>query len=499
MTRAPDHEVLIVGAGFSGIGAAIGLSLAGIRDFVVLEQEDGVGGSWRTNIYPGISVDINAFSYSFGFEQYPAWSNMFPAGRELREYAEHCVDKYRLRERIRLGQRVVRAEYRQADHLWEVFGADGGSLTARFVISAGGWLTKPKIPDIKGLSAFKGDVVHTARWDRSLALDGRRIGLIGTGASAVQVIPEIAERAARLDVYQRTPIWVYPKPDIPIPAAVRRLFRTAPWIERGIRCLADGATELSFVIAMVHNRQFPFMVKAGEAISRLYLRSQVKGDRELIRKLTPAYGLGCKRPSLGRNYWRTFTRANVNLITEGIEEITESGVRAGDGREHPLDALILATGFHVLDNLPTFPAIGPAGLDIREFWKTERFQAYEGSSVKGFPNLWFIVGPYSFTGGSWFGTIEYQVKHAVRVITEARARGATEAAIRPEAHDRSFADTQRRQRNTVFFNNHCAGSNSYYFDANGDAPAVRPESTYAAAWRAARFDLDDYMYNGPAA
>jgi cation diffusion facilitator CzcD-associated flavoprotein CzcO len=492
----PDHEVLVIGAGFSGIGAAIGLLRAGIDDFVVVDERDDVGGAWHVNRYPGVAVDIAGFSYAYAFEPIPAMSRVFPPGAELKGYANHCVAKYGVRGHLRLNSRVTRAKYDESTHVWWVFLADGTTVTARFVICASGWLTRPKTPDIEGLDRFAGRVVHTAAWDESLDLTGRRVGLIGTGASGVQVVPEIAASVAHLHVYQRTPIWAFPKPDLPLPGVVRRLFRAAPWIQRGIRLLTDAATELSFVIAMVHNRQFPFLVRIGEAISRLYLRSQVRGDQDLIDRLTPAYGLGCKRPSFAKGYWRAFTRDNVELVTEPIERITETGARTADGREQTFDVLVLATGFHVLDDFPTFPLHGTGGRDLREFWQTERFQAYEGSSVKGFPNLWFIVGPYSFTGGSWFGAIDYQVTHAVRVITETRRRHATEAVIRPEIHDRSFRATLRRQRNTVFFNNNCHASNSYYFDRRGDAPAVRPASTYEAAWRARRFDLDDYRYAG---
>ncbi|MBO8187702.1 flavin-containing monooxygenase [Streptomyces spirodelae] len=490
----PDHEVLVIGAGFSGIGAAIGLRRAGIEDFAVLDAQDDIGGSWHANRYPGIAVDITAFSYSFSFEPFPFWTRAFPPGAELRAYAQHCVTKYGLRSRLRLNAEVVRARYDTAHHLWQVSLRDGTSLTARFVICATGWLTKPRSPRIEGLDRFTGRVVHTAEWDPALELAGRRVGLIGTGASAVQVVPRIASRVARLDVYQRTPIWLFPKPDFPMPEAVRRLFRAAPWTQRTVRLLTDTVTELSFVIAMIHHRQFPFLVRAGEALSRLYLRSQVGGDRELMDKLTPGYRLGCKRPSFGKGYWRAFTRENVHLVTEPIERITQAGIRTADGAERAIDVLVLATGFHVLDNLPPFPMHGPGGRELKEFWNTERFQTYEGSSVKGFPNLWFIVGPYSFTGGSWFGMIDYQVTHALRVIKEARRRRATEAAVRPEKHDRSFRRTLRRQRNTVFLDSGCQGTNSYYFDQRGDAPAVRPATTYEAAWRARHFDLDDYRY-----
>ncbi|MGK5627883.1 flavin-containing monooxygenase [Streptomyces sp. URMC 123] len=490
----PDHEVLVIGAGFSGIGTAMGLRRAGIDDFLILEERDDIGGSWHANTYPGIAVDISAFSYSFASDPYPSWSRVFPPGEELKAYAEHCVDTYGLRPHVRCGATVVRTDYQESAHLWRVFLADGSSVSARFVVCATGWLTKPKSPEIPGLDRFKGDLVHTAEWDSSLELDGRRVGVIGTGASGVQVVPEIAPRVERLYVYQRTPIWLLPKPDFALPEAARRLFSRAPWTQRTIRLFTDAVTEVSFVIAMVHYRRFPFLVRAGEAASRFYLRRQVKGDPELMRKLTPSYRVGCKRPSLAKGYWRAFTRENVDLVTEPIAEVTETGIRTADGEERDLDVLILATGFHVLDNLPPFPVHGKGGRDLKEFWRTERFQAYEGTSVKGYPNLWFIVGPYSFTGGSWFGMIDYQVTHALRVIGEARRRGATEAVVRPEKHDRSFRRTLRRQRSSVFLDPSCRGSNSYYLDEHGDAPAVRPASTFEAAWRARHFDLDDYRY-----
>ncbi|WP_051836827.1 flavin-containing monooxygenase [Streptomyces sp. NRRL WC-3742] len=495
----PQYEALVVGAGFSGIGTAVGLLRSGIEDFLILDEQDGAGGSWHTNRYPGISVDISAFSYSFSFAPHAGWSRAFPPGAELKAYAESCVDRYGLRARMRLNSRVVRADYDEQAHLWRVALADGATLTGRYLVCATGWLTKPKTPKLEGLADFTGTVVHTARWDTGLDLTGRRVAVIGTGASSVQLVPEVAPKVERLDVYQRTATWVFPKPDVPIPPAVRRLFAAAPWTQRAVRLATDTATEVGFVIAMIHYRRFPFLVRAGEAVARLYLRRQVRGDRELVQALTPRYRLGCKRPSFAKGYFRAFTRDNVELHTEPVERITATGVATADGTEHPCDVLVLATGYHVLDNLPPFPVHGQGGRDLREFWRAERFQTYEGTSVKGYPNLWFIVGPYSFTGGSWFGMIDYQVTHLTRVITEARRRGATQALVRPERHDASFRRALRRQPDTVFAHPSCQGTNSYYFDPHGDAPAVRPSSTYEAAWRARHFDLDDYHYDHAAA
>ncbi|MFJ9696318.1 flavin-containing monooxygenase [Kitasatospora sp. NPDC101183] len=491
----PQYEVLVVGAGFSGIGTAVGLLRSGVEDFLILDEQDGAGGSWHTNRYPGISVDISAFSYSFSFAPHASWSRAFPPGAELKAYAEQCVDRYGLRDRMRLNSRVIEASYDEQAHLWQVALADGATLTGRYLVCATGWLTRPKTPKLAGLDDYTGRVVHTARWDERLDLTGKRVAVIGTGASSVQLVPAVAPQVEALDVYQRTPTWVFPKPDVPIPPAVRRLFAAAPWTQRAVRLATDTATEVGFVIAMIQYRRFPFLVRAGEAFARLYLRQQVRGDKELMAALAPTYRLGCKRPSFGKGYWKAFTRDNVRLHTEPVERITATGVATADGAEHPCDVLVLATGYHVLDNLPPFPVHGRGGRDLREFWRSERFQTYEGTSVKGYPNLWFIVGPYSFTGGSWFGMIDYQVTHLTRVIAEARRRGATQAVVRAEKHDASFARALRRQPNTVFAHPSCHGTHSYYFDEHGDAPAVRPSSTYEAAWRARHFDLDDYHYD----
>lgn len=495
MTRQTHHEVIVVGAGFSGIGAAIKLKRDGIDDLVILEQRDDIGGVWYANTYPGVAVDITSFTYSFGFEPNPRWSRVFARGHELKSYADHCVDRYDLRRHLRLRTEVSSATWDEHEQRWHLRCGDGTVMTSRFVIMAMGGLTRARKPDIPGLDRFEGSVMHTAQWDHTVDLTDRRVGVIGTGASALQLIPEIAPIVEHLDVYQRTPIWVFPKPDLPLGRRVHGLFERIPAIQRALRLITDGATEVGMVAAVVHNRQLPALVRAGEAVSRLHLRAQVR-DRVLREKLRPAYGLGCKRPSFSNTYWKSLTRPNVELRTAGIEEITATGIRTRDGHKQHLDALVLATGFSVLEkgSLPAFPVHGIGGDELGEFWNRHRYQAFEGTSVPGFPNMWMVLAPYAFTGGSWFGMIDYQTTHALRVINEIRRRDATSATVSRRANDRFFDQVQRRQRNTVFFNNNCATSNSYYFDEHGDAPFVRPSTTWEANWRAKRFDLDVYDF-----
>ena len=488
-----DHEVVVIGAGFSGIGAAIKLDQAGFRDFVVLEEGDGVGGAWHWNTYPGIAVDIPSFSYQFSFEKRSDWSRVYAPGRELKAYAEHCVSKYGVRDRMRLNTKVVGADFDEAASAWRIRTAAGEQLTARFVIGATGVFTQPKAPQIPGVEAFTGATMHTARWDHSVDLRGKRVAVVGTGASAIQVIPAIAPDVERLTVFQRTPIWCLPKPDAPLSPGARRLLRHVPGAILLTRWLSQAFVEATFVLAAHFAGTFPGLRARGEGAARKLLR-EVE-DPEVRDKLTPRYSLGCKRPSFHNEYIPTFNRDNVLLETAAIEEITAGGVRTADGVEHPVDVLILATGFKVFDsgNMPPFRVSGVGGVGLEEWWDQNRLQAYEGVSVPGFPNWFSILGPYGFNGQSYFGLIETQMRHIVRCLARARRDGARRVEITPEANRRYFESMLGRRPNQIFFQGSCANSNSYYFDQHGDAP-FRPSLSLEAAWRSARFDLDDYAF-----
>jgi cation diffusion facilitator CzcD-associated flavoprotein CzcO len=488
-----DHEVAVIGAGFSGIGAAIKLDQAGFRNFVVLEEGDGVGGAWHWNTYPGIAVDIPSFSYQFSFEKRSHWSRVYAPGRELKAYAEDCVTKYGVRDRIRLNTRVVGANFDEDANVWRLQTAAGEQLTARYVIGATGVFSQPKLPDIAGVETFAGDTMHTARWDHSVSLRGKRVGVVGTGASAIQVIPAIAPEVEQLTVFQRTPIWCLPKLDAPLDARMRALLRWVPGAKLLTRWLSQAFVEATFVLAAHFAGIFPGLRAKGEGAARKLLR-EVE-DPEVRDKLTPRYGLGCKRPSFHNEYVRTFNRDNVHLETAAIEEITLGGVRTADGIEHPIDVLILATGFKVFDtgNMPPFVTRGVGGVALEEWWTENRLQAYEGVSVPGFPNWFSILGPYGFNGQSYFGLIETQMRHIVRCLRRAREQNATRVEITPEANRRYRESMLGRRHNQIFFQGSCANSNSYYFDQHGDAP-FRPSLTLEAAWRSARFDLDDYAF-----
>lgn len=488
-----DHEIIVIGAGFSGIGFAIKLKEAGFTDFLLIEEASGVGGTWHWNTYPGIAVDIPSFSYQFSFEKRTDWSRSYAPGNELKRYADHCVDKYEIRPKIRFDTSVDSATYDQQANLWRL-ATTGGELTARFVINASGVLTRPKFPDIPGVAGFEGIVMHTSRWDHGKDLCGKRVGIIGTGASAVQIIPELAPKAQRLVVFQRTPIWCLPKLDFPLRAPIRWALNRVPGGQSTARLASQALVEITFPIAAHYHGLLP-AARAGERLALAYLRSQVSNP-QVRDKLTPRYGLGCKRPSFHNEYLATYNRPNVFLETDPISRISADSVHTSSGSAHPLDALILATGFKVMDagNMPTYRLTGRHGQDQEEWWMKNRLQAYLGVSVPGFPNHFSIFGPYGYNGSSYFTLIEAQTTHILRCLKHARKRQADYVEVTEEANDRYFAEMLRRRRNQIFWQESCTNANSYYFDIHGDAP-LRPTTTPETFWRSRRFAMTDYKFD----
>jgi cation diffusion facilitator CzcD-associated flavoprotein CzcO len=492
MTK-PDFHTIIVGAGFSGIGTAIRLDKAGLGDYQIIEAGDEPGGTWYWNTYPGIAVDIPSFSYQFSFEQSADWSRTYAPGRELKGYADRCVDKYGLRRRIRFGTKVTGAAFDDDFDWWRITLDSGETLTSRFLVNASGVLTVPNLPDIDGVDSFAGITMHTARWDHSQDLAGKRVAIIGTGASAVQVIPEIAPIVESLTVFQRTPIWCMPKLDVPLPAAARWAMRI-PGGKVIQRVLSQAYVEVTFTISAQYYTLFPLANRA-EKMGRAYLKREVH-DPGVRDKLTPRYAVGCKRPGFHNTYLSTYNRDNVELVTEPIDKITGSGVATTDGTTRDVDVLILATGFKVMDvdSIPTFPVTGSGGRSLAEFWSTRRLQAYEGVSVPGFPNFFTVMGPYGYVGSSYFALIETQTHHIIRCLTRAASAAATRVEVTQEANDRFFAEMMRKRHRQIFWQDSCALANSYYFDKNGDVP-LRPTTTAEALWRSRRFPLADYEFS----
>jgi cyclohexanone monooxygenase len=492
MTATANHEIIIVGAGFSGIGTAIKLDEAGLSDYLIVDDGNGAGGTWNWNTYPGVQVDIPSFSYQFSFEKSADWSRTYAHGAELKAYADRCVDKYRLRERMRFNTRIADATFDEEHHLWQLTTTDGDELTCRFLVNATGVFSQPSMPDIKGIDGFTGTILHTARWDHTQDLFGKRVGVIGTGASAVQVVPSIAPDVASLTVFQRTPIWCVPKYDLALNRRTKWALRRLPLVERVTRYLSQAYVEAILPLAVHFHTLFPF-TRYAERVSRRMLAEQVN-DPGVRDKLTPRYAFGCKRPAFTNDYWPAFNRDNVHLETASITESTPTAIRTADGGEHEIDVLILATGFSVFGtNGLSFTTTGVGGVDLGEWWNENRFQSYEGVSVPGFPNLFSIFGPYGYNGSSYFTLIETQAQHAVRCLAHARAQEATCVEVDSAASRKYFTTTLRRQRRQVFWQESCKTANSYYFTKGGDVP-LRPATTPETYWRSKHFDLSHYRY-----
>lgn len=478
-----EVRVAIIGAGFGGVDAAIQLRAAGERDLVVLERAADAGGCWLANTYPGIACDVPSNLYSYSFAPNPDWSRTYSPGGEIAEYIQGVAERYGVMDDIRFGIAVSGARWLDEEQRWEVETA-AGTVRAQFLVSAIGPLTEPVFPDIPGRERFAGVQMHSARWDHGVDLTGKRVAAIGTGASAIQFVPAIAKQAARLDVYQRTAPWVLPRTDRDTLAIERWLFRRVPALQWLSRQYVYLAREL-IVASMRGNR---LVRKALERFGRLNLQRQVR-DPELRRRLTPDFEVGCKRILLSNDWYPALQRSNVDLVTDGIREITETGVITADGRERQVDAIVYGTGFHV-----TTPPIadvirGRDGQTLAEQWHGSP-KCYLGTAVNGFPNLFFLVGPNTGVGHtSILLMIEWQVRHMVQAVRRAREEGISSYDLRPEAMDEWVRDIDRLSEGTVWLAGGCA---SYYVDATGRNSSTWPTYTWKLRERLREFQPDRF-------
>ena len=485
-----DAEVLIVGAGISGIGAGIELLKRGQTSFILLEAAQDLGGTWRDNTYPGVAVDIPISSYCFSFEPDFSWSRAFAPGREVQAYVRHCADKFGVTDHVRYGSRVERAVFDAERDRWEVRLQSGGRVTSKFLIAATGLFSTPVEPDIPGLDQFTGTTMHSARWNHDHDFTGRRAGIIGTGASAVQIVPELAARAGALTVFQRTPIYVAPRLDFALrPDAARRF---AP-VRRGFRLASELAIEALTFMA-VNYRRFPFLVHSVQRLIRRWMLRQVT-DRATAEKLLPDYDFGCKRPVISNTYLSSFNRNNVTLVTDAIERVTAEGVICRDGTLHALDTLVLATGFRTTEkgNAPTFEVVGRDGQELGAFWDAHRLQSYAGIAVAGFPNFFLTAGPYS-GGLNWYAMLETHLGQIMQCLEEAKALGATRVEVKPVAYEKFVRQMWQRAEGTVFKAGNCETARSYYIDRHGDAALPSPRTPMWRARRARKTGSSDFSF-----
>ena len=487
-------DAVIVGAGFAGIGSAIQLRGLGFSNIAILERESDLGGVWHINRYPGLAVDLPSPTYCYSFEPNPFWSRMYAPGREIKQYADHVADKYDVRRYMRFNTKVESARWDDDDKVWLVSVAGGQTFVARFLITATGFMSQPCYPHIPGISDFAGKIIHTTAWDEAYDFAGRRVAIIGTGATAVQLIPELAKVAAEMTLYQRTPIHVVPKQDFAIPRSVQKLFARMPWTQRIFRWLTDTQSAVVFLPA-IRYRQLRVLAKSTAKLANMQRFLAIR-DKELRRQLTPEYDFGCKRPTYSNEYYKTFTKPNVRLDTAGIERIEADRIVSTDGSETEIDVLVLATGFDIWEsNFPAIEIIGRHGRNLGKWWRANGFQTYQGMAVPSFPNyLGLAAGPYANSGLSFFNMVQYQSRHMARLFTELKRRNAATFEV-SELASASFTERmERQQRNTLLHLGNCASSRSYYFGPNGET-VLRPNTPRAVLAEQDTFPLTDYSFS----
>ncbi|WP_433869932.1 flavin-containing monooxygenase [Saccharopolyspora sp. CA-218241] len=481
--RGERASVVIVGTGFSGLGMAIRLKQAGIHDFLVLEKSDGLGGTWRDNTYPGCACDVPSLMYSFSFEQNPAWSRLFAEQHEISDYLRYCADKYRIHEHIRYGTEFTGAEFDEDSATWRISTADGTEYVARALVSGVGALHIPSYPEITGLDSFQGEVFHSAQWNHDYDLTGKRVAVIGTGASAIQFVPRIAEQVERLHLFQRTPPWIQPKPDRAVPERIRRWFRRVPGLQRLARAGVYWLLEARF-LAVFSQRLRPW----SERLSKQYLRSVVK-DPELRAALTPDYAIGCKRILLSSDYYPALNRDNVDLVTSGVQEVRERSVVTGDGAEHPVDAIVFGTGFHVTDAFDHLDIVGREGRKLQDAWR-DGMEAYLGITVSGFPNLFFLLGPNTGLGhNSVVFMIESQINYVLSCLRPICRDAIDHLDVRQQVQDDFNREIQGKLTGEVWSQGGCR---SWYLDENGINRTVWPGGTWRYWLRTRKADPADY-------
>ena len=484
---APLHT-LIIGSGFAGIGMAIALKKAGLGDFLILEKRSDVGGVWRDNTYPGAACDVPSHLYSFSFEPNPNWSRVFARQAEIHQYLQHCARKHGLLPSTRFGCEVARASFDEDLALWTVTLTNGEVLQARHVVTATGQLSRPVFPKLEGMEQFKGHVCHSALWDHSHDLTGQRVAVIGTGASAIQFVPAIADSVSQLTVFQRSAAYILPRPDGPYASWRKALFRALPWTMKLHRARIYAQYE-SRAIGFTGAKSV--MELAGGIPFRALLRKQVP-DPALRAQLTPDYPIGCKRILLSNDYLATMAKPNVNLVTQGIRRITADGVETVDGQHHPADAIVYGTGFAATEFLAPMAITGRDGLALNEAWQ-KGAQAYLGMTVPGFPNFFMLYGPNTNLGhNSIIYMLESQIAHVMRCLKAADQAGASTVEVDATRHTRFNRTIQDRLRSTVW-----QGCKSWYVDANGHNSTNWPGFTLSYRWLTRHSSLNAYHFSSP--
>ncbi len=473
-------RIAIIGSGFGGLGAAIELKRAGYDDLVIFERSTELGGVWRENTYPGAACDVPSPYYSFSYEPNPRWPRRFSAQPDILEYLRRTAVKYDVRRHIRFNTEVTAAEFDDASNTWRI-ATSTGDVVVDVLISAVGQLSRPAWPTIEGRERFRGAAFHSAQWDHSVDLAGKRVAVIGTGASAIQFVPAIAPRASRLTVFQRSPVYIVPRFDTEFTRIHQRAFTSLPVTQQMGRAGWYGVTEI-LAVAFLYSKT---LSRGVEALCRTHMTRQLK-DPELFAKMWPDYPVGCKRILFSNDYLPAITRPNVDLITESIREITETGVVTADGVMHEVDLIIYGTGFATTDFLAPLKIHGQGGRDLREQW-ADGARAYLGITVPNFPNLFLMYGPNTNLGsGSIVFMLECQARY-VRQVIDNLSNDHAALVVRPAVAQQYDEETQARLVDGVW-----SKCSSWYRTASGRVVNNWPGTTSQYRRRTARFDAGEF-------
>ncbi|MEV6285883.1 NAD(P)/FAD-dependent oxidoreductase [Kribbella sp. NPDC051770] len=477
-----QHRIVVIGTGFAGIGMAVRLKQAGYDDFVVLERAQDVGGTWRDNTYPGCRCDVPSHLYSFSFAPNPEWSSTFSPQPEIEAYLHQVTDGFAVRPHIRFGHAVQDAHW--IDDHWLIH-TNQGDFTAEILLSGMGPLAEPAYPKLNGIESFEGEVFHSAQWNHDLDLSGRKVAVIGTGASAIQFVPAIQPEVEELHLFQRTPPWVMPRPDRKISRAEKAVYRRFPLAQKAVRTAIYWGRE---TMALGFTK-LPAIMTQAQKVAEKHLKQQVR-DPELRAKLTPDFTLGCKRVLISDDYYPAVARPNVSVVTDAITEVTPTGIVTGDGVKHEVDTIIYGTGFRVAD-LPVMDMLhGRDGVTLREAW-SDGMEAHLGTAVAGFPNFFLLIGPNTGLGhSSMVFMIESQIAYILDALKTMDAEGLRQVEVRPEVQ-RAFVDGVRSSmRNTVWTRGGCT---SWYLDAQGRNTTLWPSFTFRFRQLTRRFDRSEYQ------
>jgi cation diffusion facilitator CzcD-associated flavoprotein CzcO len=480
------HRVVIVGTGFSGLGMAIRLSQRGEDDYVLLEKAGDVGGTWRDNRYPGCACDVPSRLYSFSFDQKPDWSRDFATAGEIWDYLRDCADRYDVRRRVRFGADLREAAYDEEARRWTLTASDGRQWTCDALVLGVGALHQPVMPLIPGLERFGGPVMHSALWPEHDGLDGKRVAVVGTGASSVQMVPALAPRAERVTVFQRTPAWILPKRDRPWSETRKRIFARHPALQRAVRWATYWELE-SRVLAFA---RFPAAMRLLQRYALRHLEKSVS-DPQTRAALTPDYTIGCKRILLSNDYWAAFERDDVDLVTDRIERVEPGAVVTADGARHEVDALALGTGFSLSGSFDRLDIRGLGGRSMADAWG-QGMHTHLGITVAGFPELYILLGPNTGLGHN---SVVLMIEFATRYVLECldRARSGPHVTT-GRAQARFTQEMLTRSRHTVW----ASGCRSWYLDRFGNNTAVWPGSTLGYWWRTRRVDDSVFVPVAPA-